>query len=139
MTPSPVELLESGRHSLAIVNNGTTYVFDGRGVADLFSIYKETPGVLFGASLADKVVGKGAAALMVLGGVVDVYALVISEPALRFLQDAGVDVRFDKPVAMIINRSGTGPCPVESLCRECSTPQECLPMIEGFLHDMKVL
>ena len=113
MTPSPVELLESGRHSLAIVNNGNTYVFDGRGVADLFSIYKETPGVLFGASLADKVVGKGAAALMVLGGVVDVYALVISEPALRFLQDAGVDVRFDKSVAMIINRSGTGPCPLE--------------------------
>ena len=34
MTPSPVELLESGRHSLAIVNNGNTYVFDGRGVAD---------------------------------------------------------------------------------------------------------
>lgn len=66
MTPSPVELLESGRHSLAIVNNGNTYVFDGRGVADLFSIYKETPGVLFGASLADKVVGKGAAALMVV-------------------------------------------------------------------------
>ena len=42
MTPSPVELLESGRHSLAIVNNGNTYVFDGRGVADLFSIYWAT-------------------------------------------------------------------------------------------------
>ena len=35
-----------------------------------------------GAAIADKVIGKGAAALMVLGGFKTVYADIISTPAL---------------------------------------------------------
>ncbi|MDE6528439.1 MAG: DUF1893 domain-containing protein, partial [Muribaculaceae bacterium] len=81
----------------------------------------------------DKVVGKGAAALMVLGGVKTVYAAVISRAALQLLTDAGVDVSYSHLVSSIINRAGTGPCPVENLCRECLTPQECLPLIASFL------
>ena len=43
-------------------------IFRERGVADLFRLLREEPQLLRGAFIADKVVGKGAAALMVLGG-----------------------------------------------------------------------
>ncbi|MDE6528248.1 MAG: DUF1893 domain-containing protein, partial [Muribaculaceae bacterium] len=44
-------MLENGRHSLVIGNNGQTYIFDGRGVSDLFRLYDEHPQILRGASL----------------------------------------------------------------------------------------
>lgn len=132
----PVNALEGGAHSLAIANNGKTYVFDGRGVADLFRLYTKNPEILYGASVADKVVGKGAAALMALGGVKALHALVISDAALALLKREGVEVTCDRIVPAIINRAGTGPCPVESLCKDCATPRECFPLIEVFLNEV---
>lgn len=76
-----IEILHNGNHSL-VVDNGTIHTFNGRGVSDLYRIYTTEPEILKGASLADKVVGKGAAALMVLGNVRLIYADVISRPAL---------------------------------------------------------
>lgn len=63
-----IRLLHGGDHSL-VVANGNVYTFNGRGVTDLYALLREDPGFLKGASIADKVVGKAAAALMILGGV----------------------------------------------------------------------
>lgn len=156
-----IDLLHSGRHSLVVrslgvsrslgvthgaeattganVTHGTNvtcpqiHTFDGRGVQDLYRLLSKNPEVLNGASVADKVVGKGAAALMVLGKVQEVFAHLISTPALALLREAGVSVRFNQEVPYIINRQGSGPCPVETLCQPCATAEECLPKIEGFV------
>ena len=76
-------LLHEGSHSL-VVANGDVCTFDGRGVSDLYDLFKEDSGFLKGASLADKIVGKAAAALMALAEVREVYADVVSRPALDF-------------------------------------------------------
>ena len=65
-------------------------IFRERGVADLFRLQHEEPQLLRGAFIADKVVGKGAAALMVLGGVEGLFADVVSRPALELLAGAGI-------------------------------------------------
>lgn len=57
-------------------------IFRERGVADLFRLLHEEPQLLRGAFIADKVVGKGAAALMVLGGVEGLFADVVSRPCV---------------------------------------------------------
>lgn len=117
-----------------VISNGTEiYAGRERGVADLFRLLKENPGLLAGAFVADKVVGKGAAALMVSGGVAEVHAFVISRPALELLQKSGVTVGYGELVDNIINRSRTGICPVEALCADCHTAAECLPLIENFV------
>ncbi len=107
--------------------------FFGRGVSDLYRLLQEQPALLRGASAADKVVGKGAAALMVLGGVRELHADVISESALALLEDHGVYVIYGSRVAEIRNRSNTGLCPVETACADCRTAEECLPRIRDFL------
>lgn len=104
-----------------------------RGVRDLMNFLKNSPEVLRGALMADKVVGKGAAALMILGGVKGIYADVISVKAYELLDKSGVDVQYGVIVENIINREGTGNCPVETLCSDCATAEECLPLIEAFL------
>lgn len=106
-----------------------------RGVADLLHLLKTEPDILDGAMIADKVVGKGAAALMILGGVKAVYADVISRQAMSLFAASGTDVSYGLCVDNIINRAGTGVCPVESLCAGCSTAADCLPLIENFVRE----
>ena len=131
-----IEILRSGNHSL-VVAGSEIRTFDGRGIADLYRIFTLEPDFLAGASVADKVVGKGAAALMVLGGVKEVYAGVASSAALTLLHNSGVAARCDLEVPHIINRKGDGICPVETLCSDCSTAAECLPRIEQFMQQLK--
>lgn len=117
-----------------VIGNGKRMTFcSQRGVKDLLELLHTEPQLLDGAMIADKVVGKGAAALMVLGGVKSVYAGVISEPAIALLDDAGIALAYSERVPNIINRAGTGICPVEELCAGCATPEECLPLIEDFV------
>lgn len=127
------ERLRRERCSCVVANRMSVRTFRERGVRDLLRLLREEPEALRGASVADKVVGKGAAALMALGGVREVYALVMSRKALELLDREGVKVDYETLVDIIINRAGTDICPVEKLCAQCITAQECLPMIEDFV------
>ena len=71
-----IQLLHEGKHSL-VVANGEVCTFNGRGVIDLYHLLQDDPGFLYEASIADKVVGKAAAALLALANVKEVYADVI--------------------------------------------------------------
>lgn len=126
------EILHHDRCSCVIYSHGTLKRCYERGVKDLLHLLKEEPEILSDAMIADKVIGKGAAALMVLGGVKTVYADVVSRPALEMLTDGRVPVKYGTCVPNIINRAGTGVCPVETLCLNCATAAECLPLIEKF-------
>lgn len=127
-----VEILHSGDHSL-VIENGSITTYDGRGVSDLYRLYTKEPDVLNGAILADKVVGKGAAAIMILGKVRMVHADVISRPALSLLESNGVTVIYSMLADNIINRQGNGICPVESICLDCNTAEDCFQEITGFI------
>lgn len=122
--------------SCIIHNNGATRTFHERGVKDLHRLLTQEPEILRGASLADKVVGKGAAALMIVGGVAWVYADVISKAAMVLFEQSRVEVQYKQIVPNIINRTGTDICPVEKLCRNCKTAEECLPLIDKFIKEI---
>lgn len=130
--------LHTEQCSCVIYNNGATRSFNERGVKDLFRILNHEPKLLCGASIADKVVGKGAAALMIAGGAKWVYADVVSAAAMELFAKSGVEVEFKECVPNIINRAGTEICPVEKLCRDCKTAEECLPLIDKFIKEMSL-
>ena len=67
----------------------------------------------------------------------EVYADIISTPALSLLQAAGIKTSFGKEVPFIINRAQTGRCPLESLCAELDTAEEIYPIIEKFVAQIK--
>ena len=113
------------------------HIYNGKGVSDLFQLLNGDDNMLEESRIADKVVGKGAAALMILGKVREVYAGTISEPALEMLRSYGVPVSYGQLVPNIINRKGDGICPVETLCLDCDTPEECFPRISDFIQKQK--
>lgn len=132
-----IKKLHEGNYSCVISNNGEIRTFAQRGVADLFHLLKNEKNFLKGASIADKVIGKGAAALMILGGVKEVYTDVISLSALELLCEAKIEVEYVLLVPFIENRDKTGWCPIEKMCHEGKTAEDILPLIEEFITKMR--
>lgn len=133
---SLVIILRDGSHSLVVAAD-SIHTFDGRGISDLYRLLTRRPKLLHGSAVADKVVGKGAAALMISGGVRRLHAVVISTGARRLLEGSGIAVTFDREVPFIVNRRGDGVCPVEALCKDCTSAEECLPLIKEFITKMR--
>lgn len=131
----PAELLETEGCSCVIRNGYETRIFRERGVKDLYRLLREYPEVLKGAVVADKVVGKAAAALMILGGVEEVFAQVISQSAHSLFKTTSIQVNYIRQVPHIINRTQSGWCPLETRCFTLQTPEECLAQIEAFLKN----
>lgn len=131
-------LLGGSGCSCVIFNNGHTTVCHGRGISDLYKLLTEYPHTLRGAFVADKVIGKGAAALMILGGVAGAYTPLISHPALELFGTAGIPVDYLECVPNIINHTHTGICPVEKLCADCHDAASCLPLIKNFISTLPV-
>lgn len=136
------ELLYEGEngHSLVLkTDTDEILVFDGRGISDLMQMLQSPLNILEGSILADKVVGKAAAALMILGKVKAVYADTISEQALQLFNSTAqeIDVAYHNEVEYIINRTKTGWCPMELACKDVKTPQECLARIKVKLQELQ--
>ena len=133
-----IDLLHSGEYSCVMMSRKTVYTFVQRGVADLCDLYQSDPGFMKGASVADKVVGKAAAALLVLGKAGEVYADVISTPALALLREARIDVAFRQEVPFIENREKSGWCPLESACYRLKSVAEMYPVIRDFIAGIRM-
>ena len=114
--------------------DGSIHRFTQRGVKDLLALVTERPELLKDAQVADKAVGKAAAACMVVGGVRQVHADVMSEPALALLQVQGVVSSYGQLVDHIINRAGTDWCPMERLSRDIDDPTTIIQKIKEFFE-----
>lgn len=115
-------------------SDGTIHRFTQRGVKDLLTLVTERPDVLLGAIIADKAVGKAAAACMAVGNVRQVHADVMSEPALSLLEKHGIVADYGELVDHIINRAGTDWCPMERLSRDEDDPAAIIQKIKEFIQ-----
>lgn len=132
-----IEMLHAGGYSCVIAHGDCIRTFTQRGVADLYDLLVKEPDFLKEASIADKVIGKAAATLMVLGGIKEIYTHIISRPALQLLQEAGITVSCDEVVDHIINRDRTGWCPLEQASRDLHSAKEIFPVIEKFISNQR--
>lgn len=118
-----------------VVNNQELRTYTHRGVEDLFRLLTQEPTFLAGADVADRVVGKAVAAMLIKGGVKNVYADLISLSALTLLRNAGVETNYDQLVTYIKNTKLTDWCPVEAMCYDEQTVDEILPIVQSFIED----
>ena len=128
-----INLLIEKNCSCVICKDGVIRCFYERGVIDLYSLLCDEPEFLKGAYIADKVVGKAAASLMILGKIAGLYARTVSQPAIGLLKDANMSLEYGKVVPYIINRSKTDWCPLEKRCYLLKTHEECYESIKDFM------
>ena len=128
-----IDILHSEGLTLVVKSgDGTIHRFTQRGVKDLLTLVTTAPEVLHNAIIADKAVGKAAAACMVQGGAKQVWADVMSEPAMTLLRAYRVEAECGALVDHIINRAGPDWCPMERLSREIDDPATIIQKIQDF-------
>ena len=130
-----IDLLHNEGLTLVVQSSdGTLHRFTQRGVKDLLTLVTKQPQVLHGALIADKAVGKAAAACMIVGGVKHVHADIMSEPAFALLQAHGIIAEFGQLVDHIINRTGDDWCPMERLSHDECDPATIIKKIQNFFR-----
>lgn len=132
-----ISILHQGNYSCVIKNGDEIRTFTQRGVADLFDLFYSEPNFLKGAIIADKVVGRAAAALMIAGGVAHLYTDLISSKALELLENNNLKVTYQTEVPIIINRDKTDWCPLEKLCMEERSVPNILNIITNFINQIR--
>lgn len=131
-----IEQLKSGAYTCVLCEGDTIYTSTERGVKPLLD-WLDNGIDLKGFSAADKVVGKAAAFLYVLLGVKEVYSPVMSESAFYTFERNGIQPYCDKSVKNIINRAGTGFCPMEEAVMDVTEPKEAIDRIKKRLIAMQ--
>ncbi|MCM1285882.1 MAG: DUF1893 domain-containing protein [Acetobacter sp.] len=111
------------------------YSCDKRGVKPLLD-WIDRGLDLKGFSAADKVVGNAAAFLYVTLGIKEIYANVVSRSAVETLEKYGIKIQYNELAEYIINRAGTGKCPMEDAVKNAVSPNEALMAIRIRLKEL---
>lgn len=121
---------------LVVAGPAELYRTVSTGVKPLIELVGRFPGGLYGATVADRIVGGCAARIFVHLRVARVLGLQGSQGAAAILDDARVPWRFRETVPEIRNRSGDGVCPFELLSRENPNPNALIPAIRARLAQL---
>lgn len=130
------QILEQGGHTCVLCHEDNIYTDDRRGVRPLLDFLARSQD-WSSFCAADKVVGKAAAFLYQLMGIRALYAQVVSEPAAKVLEAAGISLSYALLVPAIRNRTDTGFCPMETAVWELDDPQEALAVLKITLQNMQ--
>lgn len=116
-------MLQNGGYTCILCDCNRVLTSKTSGIAPLLERI-ETGEDLCGMAVADKIIGKAAAFLLLLGGVSAVYGEVMSERAKTLLENAGVTVRCGSLVKAIRNRTDTDICPMEKAVAALNDPAD---------------
>lgn len=131
------QILCENNATCVIYKDGKSELSNERGVKPLVLWLEEEDTPLTDACVADKVIGKAAALLMIYAGVREVYAQVISKPAAKCFEAYQIPYCFGQMVGRIANRAGTGLCPMEQLCMEIDDPKMAYRALKDKLQGNK--
>lgn len=131
-----IEILRREKCSLVVKNHGIVTTYSKPGVRDLEHLLDHEPEVLRGAVIADKVIGKAAAAMVVVGGVKGLYAEVMSKKAIPFLDEAGIAYSYGTLVDSIKEEGGR--CQLEKITAPATTPEETVALLRTHFEEKKM-
>lgn len=123
-------------HTLALCKGENVIVSDKRGVAPMID-FIDAQTHLTGYCAADTIVGKAVASMFVKAGIAAVYGQVMSKSAHLYLQTHGIYAEYATLVDVIINRQGTGQCPMEEAVKSVDDPDDCFLAIKEKIAALK--
>jgi hypothetical protein len=134
-----IETLHRERCSLVVEKDGRQYRFFKKGVRDLEDLLNHSPELLEEATAADKVIGKAAAGMVVVGKVKQLYADVLSRKALKLLDAAGISYSCGQLVDHIVIAENDDRCPLEKIVAPATTAEEVVAMLRAHFAKMQKL
>lgn len=128
-------LISKGKATCVVIKDGKILTVEyGRGVKPIIDLYRQ--GVLEGAVVVDKIIGKAAAMVLSLAKVERVYGLTMSSSAIEWFKNQNIPYKAEEETEMIINRKGDGRCPMEEAVSEVNTAKEGLERIVKKIEEL---
>ena len=119
--------IEAGDFGCAIIrNNVIIHKGRGKGVSPLLELASTAEGLkkMESALVVDRIIGKAAAMIVVMGKVTHAYGLTMSKSGEEYLHAHGVETKNNRCVDAISDRTGRGICPMERSVMEVDDPVE---------------
>lgn len=133
---SAKNLIARGKASCVVIKDGKIVsIACDRGIAPIIEMYES--GLLYGAVVVDKIVGKAAAQIMTLGGVKQCLGVTMSKSAYEYLSKNGIIAEYETLADYIVNRSGDGICPMEEAVIDIDDPTEALAAVKRRLEELR--
>ena len=125
-------LVEKGEASCVAARDGVIVgKASGKGLKPLFELL--TAGKLAHSFVIDKVIGRAAAAICVVGKAKKVHAILMGADALTLLKAHGVEAVAEKTVPKILNRDLSDSCPMEQTVDGIDDPAEMVKALKSRL------
>ena len=119
---SALALIREESASCVVIRDGRIANLEyGNGLKPLMELYEA--GKLKNALVADKIIGKAASVILILGGAKEVYGDTISKTALAYLTAHGIKASGNRVIDVISNREGNGICPMERAVMDVEAPE----------------
>lgn len=131
------ELLQQENVTFAAITKAGAVTSAQRGIAPIMNLLQKDVKSLQGAFVADRIIGKAAALLLIKSGITKLYAGVISRHALDVLEESDIEVEYKDYVPYIINRKGDGMCPMEECVLHTNDAQEAYELLCKKLEQLR--
>lgn len=133
-----LNLIKKNKASCVLIkDNKIVHIEIGMGISPILYSYMTYPDLFEGATIVDKIVGKAAAVISILGKSKEVIGLTMSDSAIEYLLGRGSKFRFVNYVQKIQNRERTGICPIEQSVINIDDPAEAFLSLLNRLQDLK--
>lgn len=130
--------IRSGIASLCAADNEVLVCCEtGRGIAPLLTVAERADTYAStGLDWGDKLVGRAAALLFTLVHPRSVFAATMSAGGADVLRGAGIPFTYDVLISRVLDREGTGMCPMEAAVSGVDDPHEALQTLERTVQAM---
>lgn len=132
-----VSLIREGKAECVLLKDGKIiHTEKGRGVSPLLRIYEKYPSKMQGSRIVDKVIGRAAGMIAILGKAESVHGEVVSKDAVLLLEKHGIKVSHTLLVERILNRRRNDLCPLEKSVQGIEDPQKALASMKKAISAM---
>jgi len=105
---------------------------ESHGISGLLKAIKQLQYNMAGSSVADRIVGRAGALLLVYSGVVAVFAVTASDGGIEVLRNNHVFHEFGRQVPRILDSKKVDICPFERLVAEFSDPKKAYEELKAY-------
>ena len=121
--------LLTGNNTLVVVKNDSVICSDLNGIKPLINLLENNVDPE-GYSLADEIIGKAQAMLIVKAKIKEAYSKVMSEEGVRILKKYNIPYSYETLTKEIINRKGTDICPMEKAVKDVEDIEEAYELLK---------
>ena len=129
------EMIDNNIYSCIVVKEDKVlHSVLGKGIRPLLNLYNNNRKDLKDSFLADKIIGKAAAIIIIASKIKHVYGYIVSKNALEMLSECGIKVEYNELTDKIYNAKKTDMCPLEKIVMSCNNINDGLESINSFIN-----